>query len=127
MVWASPFPPTGLMCSREVDVIEEILRVYGYNNIVFQEKLNASIAPISNLEDHRLQSIIGSQLASAGFFEILTNSLTSPKYLTEASGIKYKESIGILNPLSEELSVLRQSMLFNGLEAVIFQYQPKKP
>ncbi|MGB5368853.1 MAG: phenylalanine--tRNA ligase subunit beta [Flavobacteriaceae bacterium] len=105
---------------REVDVIEEILRVYGYNNIVFQEKLNASIAPISNLEDHRLQSIIGSQLASAGFFEILTNSLTSPKYLTEASGIKYKESIGILNPLSEELSVLRQSMLFNGLEAVTF-------
>ena len=105
---------------REVDVIEEILRVYGYNNIVFQEKLHASIAPISNLEDHRLQSIIGSQLASAGFFEILTNSLTSPKYLTEASGIKSKESIGILNPLSEELSVLRQSMLFNGLEAVSF-------
>ncbi len=105
---------------REVDVIEEILRVYGYNNIVFQEKLHASIAPISNLEDHRLQSIIGSQLASAGFFEILTNSLTSPKYLTGASGIKSKESIGILNPLSEELSVLRQSMLFNGLEAVSF-------
>ncbi|MGB5274963.1 MAG: phenylalanine--tRNA ligase subunit beta, partial [Flavobacteriaceae bacterium] len=105
---------------REVDVIEEILRVYGYNNIVFQEKLHASIAPISNLEDHRLQSIIGSQLASAGFFEILTNSLTSPKYLTGASGIKTNESIGILNPLSEELSVLRQSMLFNGLEAVSF-------
>jgi phenylalanyl-tRNA synthetase beta chain len=105
---------------REVDVIEEILRVYGYNNIVFQEKLHASIAPISNLEDHRLQSIIGSQLASAGFFEILTNSLTSPRYLTEVSGIKTKESIGVLNPLSEELSVLRQSMLFNALEAVSF-------
>jgi phenylalanyl-tRNA synthetase beta chain len=105
---------------REVDVIEEILRVYGYNNVAFQDKLHASIAPISNLEDHRLQSIIGSQLASSGFFEILTNSLTSPKYSKGAGVIKAEESIAILNPLSEELSVLRQSMLFNGLEAVSF-------
>ncbi|TFG74784.1 MAG: phenylalanine--tRNA ligase subunit beta, partial [Flavobacteriales bacterium] len=111
---------------REVDVIEEILRIYGYNNIEFQEKLHASIAPISNIEDHRLQSVIGAQLASVGYFEILTNSLTSPKYLTGASDIKTEESIRILNPLSEELSVLRQSMLFNGLEAISFNSNRRK-
>ncbi len=119
-------PPYRVDVQREVDVIEEILRIYGYNNIEFQEKLHASIAPISNLEDHRLQSIIGAQLASVGYFEILTNSLTSPKYLTGASDIKTEESILILNPLSEELSVLRQSMLFNGLEAVSFNSNRRK-
>ncbi|GGW42778.1 phenylalanine--tRNA ligase subunit beta [Arenibacter certesii] len=103
---------------REVDVIEEILRVYGYNNIEFTEKLNASIAPSSKFEDYKIQNIIGDQLASNGFNEILANSLTSPEYNKLSSDIKEEQTITMLNPLSLDLSVMRQSMLFSGLEAV---------
>ncbi|NHF59262.1 phenylalanine--tRNA ligase subunit beta [Flavobacteriaceae bacterium TP-CH-4] len=111
---------------REVDVIEEILRIYGYNTIAFKEKLNASIAPVSKLEDYRIQSIIGDQLASVGFFEIMTNSLTSPHYSEYAGSSKPSEAVQMLNPLSTDLSVLRQSMLFNGLEIVVYNVNRKK-
>ncbi|MDX1362855.1 MAG: phenylalanine--tRNA ligase subunit beta [Arenibacter latericius] len=103
---------------REVDVIEEILRVYGYNNIEYTEKLNASIAPSSKFEDYKIQNIIGNQLASNGFNEILSNSLTSPEYSKLSSDIKEEQTITMLNPLSLDLSVMRQSMLFSGLEAI---------
>ncbi len=112
---------------REVDVIEEILRVYGYNNIAFKEKLNASIAPTSNLEDHKLQVTIGSQLASYGFFEIMTNSLTSPTYDTYANSKSADEAVKMLNPLSSDLSVMRQSMLFNALETISYNTNRRKP
>ena len=65
--------------SREADVIEEILRVYGYNNIKFTEKLNASISSVQKVEDYQVQNKIGSQLTALGFNEMLGNSLTTPK------------------------------------------------
>ncbi len=103
---------------READVIEEILRVYGYNNIKTTEKLNASISNTSRFEDFKLQNIIGNQLASQGFFEILSNSLTTPKYIALTEDLKDDHSVEMLNPLSNDLSVMRQSLLFSGLEAV---------
>lgn len=103
---------------REVDVIEEILRVFGYNNVEFKEKLNASIAPTSKFEDYKIQNIIGNFLASKGFNEILANSLTSPAYNKLSEDIKEEQTISMLNPLSTDLSVMRQSMLFSGLEAI---------
>ena len=103
---------------READVIEEILRVYGYNNINTTEKLNASISNSSRFEDFKLQNIIGNQLASQGFFEILSNSLTTPKYIELSDDLKQEHSVEMLNPLSSDLSVMRQSLLFSGLEAV---------
>ena len=103
---------------REVDVIEEILRVFGYNNVEFKEKLNASIAPTSKFEDYKIQNIIGNFLASKGFNEILANSLTSPVYNKLSEDIKEEHTISMLNPLSTDLSVMRQSMLFSGLEAI---------
>ena len=103
---------------REVDVIEEILRVYGYNNVEFKEKLNASIAPTSRFEDYKIQNIIGNFLASTGFNEILANSLSSPAYNKLSEDIKEEHSIAMLNPLSADLSVMRQSLLFSGLEAI---------
>lgn len=103
---------------REVDVIEEILRVFGYNNVEFTEKLNASIAPTSKFEDYKIQNITGNLLAANGFNEILANSLTSPLYNKLTTDIKEEHTISILNPLSAELSVMRQSMLFTGLEAI---------
>ncbi len=110
---------------REVDVIEEILRVYGYNNIDFKEKLNASIAPISKYEDYKLQDRIGDFLASRGFYEIMTNSLTSPEYIHLIDELKAEHSVAMLNPLSTELSAMRQSMLLNGLETISYNINRK--
>lgn len=112
---------------REVDVIEEILRVYGYNNIDFKEKLNASIAASTRFEDHKLQKIIGDMLASRGFYEILTNSLTSPDYDEFLGKNSEKSRVSMLNPLSSDLSVMRQSMLFSALDAVSYNINRKKP
>lgn len=103
---------------READVIEEILRVFGYNNIKTTEKLNASISNISKFEDSRLQNVVGNQLAAQGFFEIMGNSLTTPKYVHLTDHLKSEHDVTMLNPLSNDLSVMRQSLLFSGLEAV---------
>lgn len=111
---------------REVDVIEEILRVYGYNNIKTTEKINASVSNSSKFEDHKIQNIIGNQLASQGFFEILSNSLTTPNYAALSEQLKEEHNISILNPLSGDLSVLRQSLLFSGLESVSFNINRKR-
>ncbi len=104
--------------TREADIIEEILRVYGYNNIATTEKLNASISNSSRFEDYKLQNIIGNQLASQGFYEIMANSLTSPKYIELSDDLNEAHSVKIINPLSTDLEVMRQSLLFSGLEAV---------
>ncbi|MEP0133866.1 MAG: phenylalanine--tRNA ligase subunit beta [Eudoraea sp.] len=111
---------------REVDVIEEILRVYGYNNIDFKEKLNASIATSTRFEDHKLEKLIGDMLASRGFYEILTNSLTSPNYDKFLGNNSEKSGVAMLNPLSADLSVLRQTMLFSALETVAYNINRKK-
>ncbi|MGB7395388.1 MAG: phenylalanine--tRNA ligase subunit beta [Pricia sp.] len=105
---------------REVDVIEEILRVYGYNNIEFQNKLNASIAPVHRFEDYKLQRNIGDFLAAQGFYEIMANSLTSPNYGALLGDAYPETAVTMLNPLGAELSVMRQSMLFSGLEAISY-------
>ena len=104
---------------READVIEEILRVYGYNNIETTTKLNASISNSSRFEDHKLQNVVGNQLASQGFYEILSNSLTTPDYITLSEQLKEEHNITMLNPLSNDLSVMRQSLLFSGLESIV--------
>ncbi|MFI1744137.1 phenylalanine--tRNA ligase subunit beta [Thalassobellus sediminis] len=111
---------------READVIEEILRVYGYNNIKTTEKLNASISSTTRFEDYKIQNIIGNQLASQGFFEILSNSLTTPNYAALSEQLKEEHNISMLNPLSNDLSVLRQSLLFSGLEALSFNINRKR-
>ncbi len=106
--------------TREVDVIEEILRVYGYNKIKFKAKLNASVSKTSRFADHKVQHITGSLLASLGFNEIINNSLTNPEYATLNEAYKEEHSVKMLNPLSTDLSVMRQSLLFSGLEVVAF-------
>lgn len=111
---------------READIIEEILRVYGYNNIRTTEKLNASISNTSKFEDYKLQNIIGNQLASQGFFEMLSNSLTTPKYIELSEQLKEEHNVEMLNPLSNDLSVMRQSLLFSGLEAVSYNINRKR-
>jgi phenylalanyl-tRNA synthetase beta chain len=111
---------------READVIEEILRVYGYNNIKTTTKLNASISATSRFEDYKIQNIVGNQLVSQGFFEMLSNSLTTPSYVALSEQLNEEHNITMLNPLSQDLSVLRQSLLFSGLEAVSFNINRKR-
>jgi len=107
--------------TREVDVIEEILRVYGYNNIDFKEKLNASIAKTSRFENYRIQDLVGNMLAAKGFYEIMTNSLVSSDITsTDDSAVQ------MLNPLSSDLSVLRTSMLHSGLQTVSYNHNRQK-
>lgn len=111
---------------READIIEEILRVYGYNNIGTTEKLNASISNSSRFEDYKIQNTIGNQLASQGFFEIMANSLTTPKYLELSEQLSAENNVEMLNPLSNDLSVMRQSLLFSGLEALAYNINRRR-
>lgn len=111
--------------TRDVDVIEEILRVYGYNNVKFTQKLNASISTILPGEDYSVQNSIASQLTAIGFHEMLNNSLTSPKYSALSESIKENYNVSMLNPLSQDLSVMRQSMLFSGLEVIEYNSNRK--
>ncbi len=105
---------------REVDVIEEILRVYGYNNISFSKKLNASMANSPRNEDYKIQNIVASQLNSLGFNEMMANSLTTPDYVSLSGDLHQEQTVMMLNPLSHDLSAMRQSMLFSGLEAILY-------
>ena len=105
---------------REIDVIEELLRVYGYNNINFTNKVNATVSNSGRTEDYKVQNVIGIQLTSLGFHEMMANSLTTPDYIKLSENLKEDYNVSILNPLSNDLSAMRQSLLFSGLEAVSF-------
>ncbi|MEG9326427.1 phenylalanine--tRNA ligase subunit beta [Salinimicrobium catena] len=119
-------PPYRVDVKREADVIEEILRVYGYNNIKFGEKINASVANSSRFEDYKLQNLIASQLVGQGFYETMANSLTTPAHNELSEQLKEEHNVKMLNPLSQDLSVLRQSLLFSGLEAVSYNLNRKR-
>ena len=109
---------------READIIEEILRVYGYNNIKFSHKLNSSISFNGN-KDIYLENIIANQLTSLGFNETMANSLTKEDYISFSKNLKTEFNVSILNPLSNDLKVLRQSLLFSGLESISYNLNRK--
>ncbi|MGL6177879.1 MAG: phenylalanine--tRNA ligase subunit beta [Tannerellaceae bacterium] len=106
---------------RDVDVIEDILRIYGYNNVEISEnvKSNLSYKQASDVS-YALQNLISEQLTGCGFNEILNNSLTKSAYYTDL--ITYPESklVQLKNPLSNDLNVMRQTLLFGGLESVAY-------
>ncbi|MGZ9675717.1 phenylalanine--tRNA ligase subunit beta [Flavobacterium sp. GNP001] len=110
---------------REIDVIEEILRVYGYNNIAFSNKLNATVFNAPRNEDYKIQNTIATQLNSQGFHEMMANSLTTASYVDLSEQLNPSNNVTILNPLSTDLSTMRQSLLFSGLEAVSYNINRK--
>ena len=110
---------------REVDVIEEILRVYGYNNITISNKLNATVSKASRTEDYKVQNVVAAQLNAQGFHEMMANSLTTPEYIKLSEVLKEEANVHILNPLSSDLSTMRQTLLFSGLEAISFNINRK--
>jgi len=109
---------------READIIEEILRVYGYNNIEFSHKLNTSISFDSNT-DTKIENIVANQLTSLGFNETMANSLTKEEYVEFTENLHAENNVEILNPLSSDLKVMRQSLLFSGLESVGYNINRK--
>lgn len=119
-------PPYRVDVIREADVIEEILRIYGYNNIKFSDKLNTSISHVGKLEDYKIQDKIANQLVSNGFYEMMTNSLSSPEYLKFDKSFDQSMAVQILNPLSTELSIMRTQLLYTGLESVAYNINRRK-
>ncbi|WP_370407991.1 phenylalanine--tRNA ligase subunit beta [Tenacibaculum dicentrarchi] len=109
---------------READIIEEILRVYGYNNIEFSHKLNTSISFDSD-KNVKVENIVANQLTSLGFNETMANSLTKADYVALSDTLNEAQNVEILNPLSNDLKVMRQSLLFSGLESVSYNINRK--
>lgn len=110
--------------TREVDVTEEILRVYGYNNIELPAQLRTSLSFSEKKDKEKITDIVANYLSSNGFFELLTNSLTKSKY-DELPGSAANRSVKILNALSQDLDVMRQQLLFSGLEAIEYNKNRK--
>lgn len=109
---------------READVIEEILRVYGYNNIEFSHKLNTSIS-FSEFEGVKIENTVADQLTAQGFLEMMSNSLTKADYISHSENLNEENNVAMLNPLSNDLAVMRQSLLFSGLESVAYNINRK--
>ena len=110
---------------READIIEEILRVYGYNNIKFSHKLNTSIS-FDNDKEVKVENIVANQLSSLGFNETMANSLTKADYIDLSESLNAEYNVEMLNPLSNDLKVMRQSLLFSGLESVAYNINRKQ-
>ncbi len=105
--------------TRPIDLIEEILRIYGYNNIEIPEMLTYKLSKNENKDvAYQIQKEISSYLADNGFNEIMNNSLTKLEYAEHFDFINENETVKLLNPLSNELNVMRQSLLFSGLENI---------
>jgi phenylalanyl-tRNA synthetase beta chain len=113
---------------READITEEILRIFGFNNIPVPEKLNTSITYREKNDSIALINLVSDRLSDNGFAEIMSNSLTKSSYLTDFQSKKINPdyAVRMLNPLSSELDVMRQSLLFNGMEAIIYNINRKQ-
>lgn len=114
---------------READIAEEILRIYGYDNIPLQNKLAATyLAPsVKTDKNEDLKVSLSEMLAGSGYFEIITNSLTKPSYIENLSEFNSEENVEMLNPLSEDLCVMRQTLLFSGLEVISNNIKRQNP
>lgn len=103
---------------RPADLVEEILRIYGYDNIAIPSKINASLNVNNKPDAEKLQEQISIMLAANGFNEIMNNSLTKSAYTRELESFDEEKNVKILNPLSSDLDVMRQSLMFGGLESI---------
>ncbi len=110
---------------REVDVVEEILRVYGYNNVSFENKINSSVSLRQKPDPEKIQNAISDFLIGQGFFEMMNNSLTKAEYFETSKVFDEKNSVELLNALSRDLNVLRQTLLYGGLEVIAYNQNRK--
>ncbi|WP_321517124.1 phenylalanine--tRNA ligase subunit beta [uncultured Bacteroides sp.] len=112
-------PPYRVDVMRDVDVIEDILRIYGYNNVEIPSTLKSSLTTKGAADkSYKLQSLISEQLVGCGFNEILNNSLTRAAYYEGSESFPANNLVMLLNPLSNDLNCMRQTLLFGGLESI---------
>lgn len=111
-------PPYRVDVQREADVVEDILRVYGYNNVEFSEKVSSTLSYSKKPDTHQIINLVSDYLTSNGFNESMCNSLTKSIYYKDLASFPAANAVKILNPLSNDLSVMRQTLLFGGLESV---------
>ena len=111
---------------RDVDVIEDILRIYGYNNVEFGESLKSNLSYKTSVDrSYQMQNLISEQLCGAGFNEILNNSLTRSAYYNELTTYPVSHCVMLMNPLSADLNSMRQTLLFGGLESIAYNAKRK--
>lgn len=113
--------------TREADVIEEILRIYGYNNISISDTLQTSLSFSNKPDNEKLVDLISEYLTGCGFTEIMNNSLTKAAYYDNCSSYPSGNLVRIMNPLSNELNVMRQTLLFGGLETIRHNTNRQRP
>lgn len=111
--------------TREADIVEEILRVYGYNNVEIPEKIKTSISSADKWSPEKIEQVAASFLTSNGMFESMSNSLSKPEYHDASDHIDKDRNVEILNALSGDLSVMRQSMVFGLLEGLSYNLNRK--
>lgn len=118
-VWTLSVPRYRIDVCRDVDVVEEILRIYGYNNVELSGYIHASLSPETEADrSYRRRLMLSEQLVGAGYSEILNNSLTAEAYYTDLTSYPAERLVRLVNPLSNELGVMRQSLLFGGLSSI---------
>ena len=113
-------PPYRVDVKREADVIEEILRIYGYNNVEIPQQVNASLQTAEKPDPNRVRNLISEMLSTKGFNEIWSNSLTKAAYYEGVKTYPETQTVKILNPLSADLNGMRQTLLFGGLESISY-------
>ncbi|MBR4027993.1 MAG: phenylalanine--tRNA ligase subunit beta [Alistipes sp.] len=111
-------PPYRVDVQREADLVEDVLRVYGYNNIEISDHVNSTLSYAPKPDKARLQNVASDYLSANGYTEIMSNSLTKASYYEGSTAYPMERCVKILNPLSQDLNVMRQTLLFNALEAV---------
>ena len=111
-------PPYRVDVQREADLVEDILRIYGYNNVEIPQAVHSTLSYAPRPDKNKLINIAADHLAATGYTEIMSNSLTKASYYEGLTSYKAENCVKIMNPLSADLNVMRQTLLFNALEAV---------
>ena len=111
-------PPYRVDVQREADLIEDILRIYGYNNVEIPQQVRSTLSYAPRPDKNKLINIAADHLAATSFTEIMSNSLTKASYYEGLTSYKAENCVKIMNPLSADLNVMRQTLLFNALEAI---------
>lgn len=121
-------PPYRVDVQRPCDVVEDVLRIYGYNNVEIPQSVRSCLS-VKGDEDRtaKLQQIVSEELVGGGYHEILNNSLTKSAYYAALTSYKSENLVRLLNPLSSDLDVMRQTLLFGGLESLSYNVHRKRP
>ncbi|MGE5424705.1 MAG: phenylalanine--tRNA ligase subunit beta [Syntrophothermus sp.] len=124
-MWKLKIPNFKVDVTREVDVIEEILRIYGYNHIQFSDNIRSPLNIAAKPDPEKVQNLVSELLVSNGFNEIMNNSLTKSSYYENNEAFPAENCVKILNPLSRDLDVMRQTLLYGGLETLEYNQNRK--